>query len=663
MAVITYSRPIANSTFSINPQSGEVKLAVDSLTLENDKKYNAQIRCSSIPNSDLTASLRVHYQLKNEFSPVFSISSQPQFSFTENNDISGENAIIFDFNATDSDRGDCGVIRYSITSRNTNLFQIEPTTGVLSFLRPLDREMRDQHTIAIQARNPLCPTDRTAESSVVVRVDDINDTPPQFSQVVYNGNITENTQEKTFLLQVLCHDPDTNSQILYSKEHRPEQFYMDTEGNVFAEQPIDYEATPSFSFSVFCRDENGVTDQVSSASVNITISPENEHRPSFMPSSLTVVVNDIAPAGTVIVAPVEHGSNALKTFNVTDKDRGLNHGEYTFTVNFPDGSNFSENFNLDYKTGVLLLQQKFVKLECGQENGGGIYANINIMITACDIHDLSGCDILNLHLFVLTSNCSVFFPHNSSNISVSELTQPGTSLVSLPCEDYSNYTNKTVTISPNDKDSSTHFSYNTETRSLFLIKALDYEVKHEFSFQLFCKNDFNTTAFVSVVVNVLPENEFPPVFEKSVHILKIDDLDKALPLRIGQLNATDRDRGLGGDLTYSIVETSHYFTVNPDGQVLLIQSLPESENIFSIVVSASDGEFSDNATLIIIDESLNQTDDEEVTLLIIVFSATLIFVVVLLSLSWLLICCLLCRRGRKKRVGNTFSEPNNRQNM
>ena len=649
-----------------------MKLAVDSLTLEDGRRYDARIRCSSSAySSDVTASLRVHYRLKNEFSPVFSISNQLQLFFTENNDISGDNAIIYDFNATDNDRGACGLISYSITSRNADLFQINSTTGVLSFVWPLDRETRDQYTVLIQASNPLCPTDevnRIARSSVDIRVVDANDTPPQFTQVLYNANISENTKGRHLLLKVVCNDPDTNSQVSYFlQDPRPDPFFMDHEGNIFVEETFDYETTPSFSFLVFCRDERGSEGQVGNATVNVAIIPVNEYRPTFMPSSLVVTLLDIAPGGTVIVAPVEQDSNAMKTYTVTDKDRGSNHGEYNFTISFTDGSNYSENLDFHYKTGILRLKQKFVKTACGQDNGGGISARISVRITACDIQNLPSCEILNVELFVLTSNCTVYFPRNSTDISVSELTPSGEIILSLPCEDHSNYTNKTVTISSpnNDNDSNKHFAYNSKSGNLYLSAPLDYEVKDVFSIQLICKNDYNTTASVHVAVSVLPENEYRPVFDESVYIVRLDDQVETLPLSIEQITANDRDRGVGGNLTYSLAEPSQYFTISPDGQLLLSQILPESETLFWIVAIVSDGEFSANATIIIAtsSQSVKAEDSEYYTVLVVVFSATFIFVVILLLLSWSLVCHLLCRRSRKKRVRHTFSEPNNRQNL
>lgn len=663
-AIITYSLPLitlADSLFTVTLASGEVKLAVDSLILENDTRYDTQIRCSSSSyESDITASLRVHYQLKNEFSPVFSNTEQLQLSFSENNDISGDNGIIHDFDATDSDRGDCGVIEYSITSANTDLFQINSTTGVLSFIRSLDRELKDQHTITIQTANPLCPaSDKKAYSSVNIAVEDTNDTPPKFSQVTYTTNITENEEGRRLILKVSCSDPDSNSRISYSMESR-QQFFMDTEGNIFVDESVDYEDTQSFSFLVYCRDDQGGSNQVGNATVNVAVIPINEHRPHFKERSLTVILNDTAPVGTVVVAPAEFGSNASKTYIVTDRDQGLNHGEYNFTL---ANTNESENFDLDPKTGILRLKRKFRKLFCGQENGGILSETIHIRIIACDVQDLAACESLQVTLYVLTSNCNVFFPINSTNISISELAPAGQGFLSLPCEDYSNFTSKTVTILSNDKDVAMLFSYNPKNGSLYLLKPLDYEVKDFFLFQLKCSNNYNTTATVEVVVNVLPENEHKPVFDKAVYVVKLDDSVSTVPRSVEQINASDQDRGHGGDLSYSLAEPSQYFSIGTDGQIWLIQTLPHSETVFPIAVSVSDGEFSANTTVIVLRMSAEAEDSAEYTILVLVFSATLVFLLILLLLSWIFICRLGCRRNRRKRVGCGPSESSNRQNL
>ena len=662
-ATILYSLPPSHTDgpvqyFSIDPQSGVVKLIVDSLTLTNGARYDARIQCSvQSPQTDITASLRVQYHIQNQFAPVFSIMTQLMLSFVENNDISGDKGIIHRFNATDRDRGVCGVVEYSIISANQDLFHIDSVTGVLTFIRPLDREMKDQHTISVQAinPNPLCATTpQMADSaSVDIRVNDTNDTPPVFSQAIYTAAIAENTNGPTNLLSISCTDLDLNSRVSYSIQQLPpeESFFLlsPESGSIRAEGPIDYETHSSISFLVFCEDENANTKQVSNATVNIEIIPINEHRPRFEPSSLTPLIYDTSSVGTVIASPAQAGLGALKTYTITDDDRGSNHSEITFTL---EASEYDEHFHLDSKTGVLSLQRAFVKTVCGQDNRNGVFGDVQLRITGCDIQDSSTCEILTVNLYILTSNCTAFFmPAPPSNISLSELIEPGATILPLSCQDHSNFTKKTITLStPNEPSLSLSFSL--ENGSLKLLKGLDFETRGSFSLQISCKNSYNTTATVEVVIWVLPENEYPPVFNKSVYIVELDSSKiNSLPWQVEEIHASDKDRGFGGNVTYFFPEQHQYFTLSLDGQVSLVRDLPKSERIFSLTATATDGEFSENATVIVIQqvEETEQYEDDFITL-VIVFSAVLLFLVVLLLISWILICCMVRQRGQCKRT-------------
>ena len=674
-ASITYSLPPSHTGtiqyFTIDSHSGEVKLAVDSLTLDNGVRYNTQVRClsqSSTTTLDLTASLRVLYEIQNEFPPVFSVMSQLMLWFVENNDISGENGIIYRFNATDSDRRECGVIQYTITSKNTDQFQIDSTTGILSFVHPLDRETREQHTVSIRASNPspncLTTPQMVARVSVDIRVNDTNDTPPRFSEDVYFATIPENTAERINVVSLSCTDQDLNSRLIFSMQQVSGPFFIDPAGNILVEEPIDYEVHPSFSFLVFCRDERGGEDQITNATVHVDIIPINEHRPTIEPSTLTVTISDVSPAGTVLVSAVESGSGALGKYTVTDRDTGSNHSEYTLTISRID-ENFEKNFDLDRKTGVLSLKQMFVKDVCGQDNGNGIFAYIQVQITACDVSDLSACAILTVNVYVLTSNCSVFFPSSAPrSISLSELTPPGTNVLSISCEDYSNITNKTVTLISRNQDLN-FFSFSQENKTMKLLRQLDYETKNFLSLTLFCKNTYNTNASVEILIRVLPENEYPPVLEESVYIVKLNRSIPSYPWPVRTIRASDRDRGVGGNITYSLAEPNHYLAVSSDGRVMLLQDLPKSETVFSVTVQVSDGNFSVNATVVVIQqlEAAKNYEQDFITV-IIVFSCILTFLVVLLAISWVLVCCKLRRQGRKKKKRYyTYSGPNNGQNM
>ena len=665
-AVITYSLHSKSQYFDIDQHSGEVMLRVDGLTLEHDTRYSATIQCSSqsvgkSTEQHLSASLMVHFLVQNEFTPVFDHRlTQMEFTFSEGNDISGDMGIIFDFNASDEDRGECGQISYSIISLNTKLFQIDNSTGVLSFVRQLDYEMDTQHTVVIKARSgdsDRCstPATPTADTSVVIHVNDINDTPPQFDQPVYDVRIEENALIHD-VITVRCRDPDTTSHLVYTILDLQNTFGISSKGTIRLLGRLNYEVNPSIKLTISCRDVEGIADQVDRATLNVTVSPVNEHRPSIEPSIIPVSIEDTTPVGTVLVSPVP-GSDAVETYTVMDEDRGSNHGQYNFTLSFPNPED-EKYFRIDHETGELSLQRQ-IKTHCLQD--GVSNTIINIKITVCDLPmELSDeCNVLAVTLYVITTDCIPYFPQNLTAVSVVESTASGTHFLSRPCQDSGNITVRTVVILPDSEDAggASFFSYDQQRGTLVLSQSLDYEVKQEYTLQLMCTNSYNSTAFARVEVTVLPVNDNPPFFDKSVYTFEVDDQKQDMNKQVGRVEAEDLDQDVGANLTYSLVNPSEHFKLDPNGYISLSNSLPDSESTFVLEVRASDGNFSVDTVVVIVQKE-TQVSTDDLTLIIIVFSSILMLMVLLLLFSWIIICCLLRRRNKGRYMGSSLYNGN-----
>lgn len=650
-AEITYSLH-STDRFSIDRETGTVRLIVDGLSFVHGTMYSATVQCTSSKSNGASqhrsAALHVTYFIVNQFTPVFlnSSSPPPKFVFLENNNITGDKAIIYDFNAEDQDRGICGQISYSIESLHTpEVFQINRTTGVLSFSQPLDYETEDWHTILISAGSPnivqcSSPAAPRATATIYINVDDINDTPPQFDSDVYNVSIEENSSPRN-IVTVNCHDPDTSSHIIYDILNTHNLFVIDTAGTVRFTEELDYETNPMFSLTVSCEDTEGISKQIDYAKINIAILPVNEHRPIIMPPSHRLSITDAAtPEGALLISPVP-GSNPLKTYTVTDRDHGSNHNQYNFTIS---GNGIDEKykrfFALNHTTGDFTLQKKLDKTQCGQD---GIPPDrIDFSITVCDVPDVKVCSMLSVIIFIVIGDCITHFPQQEIGLSLKETTLIGTNLLSLPCEDSVNSTNKTVTILQ-DSNVIQPFSYSQQDGLLVLSQSLDYEREEVYTLQLMCNNSYNSVATVKVEVSVLPENDNPPFFDKSVYIITIV---QNIPQLVGQIEAKDLDKDVGGDIVYSLTKPSQFFTVNENGHIYLSDSVPDSENAFVLEVRASDGNFSANATIVILHNSVDSMSNNDHKLLIIVFSIILFLMAVLLIVSW--IWCLFCRRSRGK---------------
>ena len=119
-----------------------------------------------------------------------------------------ENSIgpLLNVSATDPDMGSNGEIDYALSVSDSASFSIDSITGQISVSQPLDRETSDVHILTVTASDrgtpPLSTTDQ-----IIVKVIDINDNDPQFTENGYEVSVCENVPQVAFL-QIRANDSD-----------------------------------------------------------------------------------------------------------------------------------------------------------------------------------------------------------------------------------------------------------------------------------------------------------------------------------------------------------------------------------------------------------------------------------------------------------------------
>ncbi|XP_014679258.1 PREDICTED: protocadherin Fat 1-like, partial [Priapulus caudatus] len=120
--------------------------------------------------------------------------------------------------AADQDRGLDAAIVYEIVEVRAlgaaaadapTYLEIDPTTGVLRIVKPVDRDNDIQHFyVTIKASEEPNPDYRYAYCTVDIKVIDINDHDPEFDPTSYDVSIQENSPAGTFVAQVYAVDID-----------------------------------------------------------------------------------------------------------------------------------------------------------------------------------------------------------------------------------------------------------------------------------------------------------------------------------------------------------------------------------------------------------------------------------------------------------------------
>uniref|UniRef100_A0A8C5QK66 Protocadherin Fat 3 n=1 Tax=Leptobrachium leishanense TaxID=445787 RepID=A0A8C5QK66_9ANUR len=244
--------------------------------------------------------------------------------------------------AASKDIGTNAEILYSIRSGNEQgKFKINPKTGAILVINPLDYEHCRHFFLTIEARDGGAPP-LSAVTTVNINLTDVNDNAPTFSQEVYSAVISEDASVGDSVIMIYAEDLDSpsNGHIRFSivSGDQDDQFTVDPVlGLIKVNDKLDRERVSGYSLMVQARD-GGLPPMSSTVTVNIDISDINDNSPQFTPANYTAVIQENKPIGTSILQ-----------LTVTDKDSFHNGPPFHYTIAC---GNEGGEFTLD-QTGVL----------------------------------------------------------------------------------------------------------------------------------------------------------------------------------------------------------------------------------------------------------------------------------------------------------------------
>uniref|UniRef100_A0A672L2E4 Cadherin 7 n=1 Tax=Sinocyclocheilus grahami TaxID=75366 RepID=A0A672L2E4_SINGR len=243
--------------------------------------------------------------------------------------------------ATDADDptyGNSARVVYSIIHGHP-YFSVEPKTGIIRTALPnMDREMRDQYVVTIQAKDMVGQMGGlSATTSVTVTLTDVNDNPPRFSQS-YQYSVLESVPVPSVVAKLKAADADidSNAEMDYYiiDGNAPGVFNITTdeetqEGVIFLQRPLDYETKSSFSLKIEATNRN-VDPQFltfgpfsDTAAVKVIVEDVNEP-PVFSPLISRMVVSEAARVGTVIGTVSARDPDSYSIDRNTDLERFFN---------------------------------------------------------------------------------------------------------------------------------------------------------------------------------------------------------------------------------------------------------------------------------------------------------------------------------------------------
>lgn len=205
---IRYSLRGGEGSFSIDPMSGMVSLA-SALDRETKAEYSLLVVAEDQgrPARSATATLTVQVSDINDNAPKFSVAEY-QVEILETESVG---ASLLTLSALDPDESVNGIVTYSIFQQSPSsdpaVFDLESSTGILRLAQPLDYSEANMYTLKVQATDGGTPS-LNGNGSVVVKIKDVNNNPPEFSKEINHILIYENLPGGASILVLEVTDKD-----------------------------------------------------------------------------------------------------------------------------------------------------------------------------------------------------------------------------------------------------------------------------------------------------------------------------------------------------------------------------------------------------------------------------------------------------------------------
>ena len=328
--------------FGINESTGDLFVKGE-INHEESAIYNlvVEARDRGLDSIPVNVPVTVHVVDVNDNAPEITINTLTSVpGVADILEDSPVGAFVAHVTVIDQDSGENSRFECSLndgTFRFVSAFDSEYQIETASLL---DRELRSQYDLVLTCKDfgdkPL-----TSVARIKVRVIDVNDNDPVFSQLTYRGELIENNYIGASVLQVNATDIDSgdNGRIVYSIEGQAADWFQVEQGTGLVKAAIsfDRENIDQVQFNIIARDK-GVPSRSSSALVLVMILDVNDERPMFSHLSYSFAIQENQPIGTEVGAVAAH-----------DSDSSI-YGEVTYSIVPAHGSDL---FEIDHKSGMI----------------------------------------------------------------------------------------------------------------------------------------------------------------------------------------------------------------------------------------------------------------------------------------------------------------------
>ena len=325
--------------FYINPTTGVVSLNGD-LDFEMTQDIPFVVLATDLGSPPQTGSAEVIVFVNdtNDNSPMF--IDAPYLITLPENTPTGTTALVI--SAFDADSGINGEITFSLLRASKFIVDtINSSAAAIILDESLDFENQTMFNFTLVATDNGSEQ-RSTEANIIVRLENVNDNPPEFDTAPYRFTVSESSQLN---IQLTAFDLDGDSVTYILGPGFEEIFELNAISGVLISAEgfqFDFENQQQYSLVAYASD--GV--QNTSVMVIINITDENDNPPRFLQDEYTVTVLESIAVSSVVLQvnaiDEDTGTNAAITYNIVLGNIGN-----AFAVN-PESGVIIVNSSLDF---------------------------------------------------------------------------------------------------------------------------------------------------------------------------------------------------------------------------------------------------------------------------------------------------------------------------
>nr|XP_042120386.1 protocadherin gamma-C5 isoform X26 [Peromyscus maniculatus bairdii] len=385
-----------NHHFSLNVKTLKDGKLFPELVLEQQLDREAQARHQLVltavdggtPARSGTSLISVIVLDVNDNAPTFQ-SSVLRVGLPEN---TPPGTLLLRLNATDPDEGTNGQLAYSFGDHTSeavkNLFGLDPSSGAIHVLGPVDFEESNFYEIHARARDQGQPA---MEGHCVIQVDigDANDNPPEVLLASLVNPVLESTPVGTVVGLFNVRDRDSGQNGEVNLDISPDLPFQikpsENHYSLLTSQPLDRETTPHYIIDLLARDA-GSPPLHTHLTIRLNISDVNDNAPHFTQQLYTAYIPENRPPGsllcTVAASDPDTGENARLTYSIVGSQiQGAPASSFVY-VNPEDGRVFAQR-TFDYE----LLQMLQIVVGVRDAGSPPLRANTSLHVFVLDQND------------------------------------------------------------------------------------------------------------------------------------------------------------------------------------------------------------------------------------------------------------------------------------